>query len=114
MGLLLPARRRGREILDDSFVDAATRVRSTSDIARSNRLFGGRRAAVAAVENAIEPRSGALSLLDVGTGVADIPAELARRSTTRGVTIAAIGLDASADLLHRARRGLTHVAELLS
>lgn len=108
MGLLVPARRRGTEILDDASVDAATRLRSLADVARSNRLFGGRRAAVAAVDTAIGPHTKAVSLLDVGTGLADIPAEVARRSAPRGVRITTIGLDEASDLLGEARRGLTH------
>lgn len=109
MGLFVPIRRRDREILDDAGVDAATRLRSLADVARSNRLFGGQRAAIAAVENTIESDTRWLSLLDVGTGLADIPGEVARRAARRGVRISAIGLDASADLLGEARRTLSHV-----
>jgi ubiquinone/menaquinone biosynthesis C-methylase UbiE len=108
VGLFVPARRRGQEILDDSSIDAATRLRSLADVTRSNRLFGGRRAAVAAMEKSIEPGAGSLSLLDVGTGLADIPAEIGRRSARRGLRITTIGLDESPDLLGEARHGLTH------
>jgi SAM-dependent methyltransferase len=108
VGLLLPARRRDHEILDDASIDAATRLRSLADVARSNRLFGGRRAAISAIETSIEPNAGSLSLLDVGTGLADIPAEITRRSARRGVRVTTIGLDKAADLLGEARRVLTH------
>src|SRR6266576_3677095 len=54
-------------------VGAAAHLRSLADVSRSNRLFGGRRAAVAAVNPAIAFHSGTRSLLDVGTGLADIP-----------------------------------------
>ena len=108
MGLLVPARRRDHEILDDSSIDAATRLRSLADVARSNRLFGGRRAAISAIETSIDPNTGSLSLLDVGTGLGDIPSEISRRSARRGIQITTIGLDESADLLWEARRGLTH------
>lgn len=108
MGLLLPDRRRGREILDDRSLDTGTRLRSQSDVKQSNRLFGGLRAAVAAAENAIGPHHAPVSLLDVGTGLGDIPAELARRCTMRGLPLATIGLDDAVDLLRAARGGLTH------
>jgi len=84
VGLFVPVRRRGQEILDNSSIDAAIRLRSLADVTRSNRLFGGRRAAVAAMEKSIEPAARSLSLLDVGTGLADIPAEIGRRSARRG------------------------------
>ena len=108
MGLLVPARCRGREILDDSAVDAATRLRSLADVRRSNDLFGGRRAAVAATEKLRYADVTSLSLLDVGTGLADIPAEIGRRSERRGFRITTVGLDESADLLGEARANLTH------
>ena len=42
--LLTPARRRGREILDDPSIDPALSERSLHDVALANRFFGGRRA----------------------------------------------------------------------
>jgi len=107
VGLLVPLRRRGREILDDPSIDTATRVRSLADVSRSNRLFGGRRAAVAAVE-AVMDSSAELSVLDVGTGLADIPAAIARRAAARGVRVTTIGVDEAVDLLLYARRCMTH------
>lgn len=108
MGLLVPARRRGREILDDDTVDATTRLRSLADVSRSNRLFGGRRAAVAAVDAAIATSTGPVTLLDVGTGLADIPAEVARRSAGRGIRVTTIGIDEAVDVFREARTCLTH------
>jgi 2-polyprenyl-3-methyl-5-hydroxy-6-metoxy-1,4-benzoquinol methylase len=108
VGLLVPARRPDHEILDGSTVDAATRIRSITDVTRSNRLFGGRMAAVAAVEHAIGERRDALTLLDVGTGLADIPEAIVRRFARRGVVIRSIGLDVAADLFRGARQRLAH------
>src|SRR4051794_35550944 len=78
VGLLTPKRRRGHEILDDSAVSASDRIRSIEDVTRSNRIFGGLRAAAAAIDPLLT-RGATLSLLDVGTGLADIPATIARR-----------------------------------
>jgi ubiquinone/menaquinone biosynthesis C-methylase UbiE len=108
MKLPVPARRRAQEILDDPAVTAATRLRSLADVARSNRIFGGRRAAVAAIEASIDSDTRSVTLLDVGTGLADIPAELGRRCGRRGIQITTIGLDEAGDLLGDARRDLTH------
>jgi ubiquinone/menaquinone biosynthesis C-methylase UbiE len=77
-------------------------------VARSNRLFGGRRAVIAAVNDAIGSERTSLSLLDVGTGLADIPADVARMLAGRGVRITTLGVDEAADLLREARRNVTH------
>lgn len=108
MGLLVPTRRRGEEILDDPSVDAATRLRSIADVTRSNRLFGGLRAAERAIAQSTPADVDAFSLLDVGTGLADIPADLSRRLARRGVRVTTIGLDEAVDLLPEAGRALTY------
>jgi SAM-dependent methyltransferase len=102
MSLFAPARRRGHEILDDPDVDAETRIRSILDVTRSNILFGGRRAALAAVDGLLT-RGASFTLLDVGTGLADIPAAIARRARLRGARTRTVGLDEAADLLEAAR-----------
>jgi ubiquinone/menaquinone biosynthesis C-methylase UbiE len=104
--LFAPARRRGYEILDDAGVDPEARVRSIQDVTRSNRLFGGRRAALRAVDDILTPGA-SLTLLDVGTGLADIPDAIARRAHSRGARVAAIGLDEAIDLLQAAGARLT-------
>ena len=106
MGLLVPARRLGQEILDGESVDTATRLQSIEDVTRSNRLFGGRRAAVREVSAAVDAASGRLVLLDVGTGLADIVAEL-RRHRADSSRLMIIGVDAAADLLREAATSLT-------
>jgi ubiquinone/menaquinone biosynthesis C-methylase UbiE len=107
VGLFAPARRRGHEILDDADVDAATRIASINDVTKSNVLFGGRRAAVDAVLASLVPGT-ELTLLDVGTGLGDIPSAIVSRARTRGVRMTSIGLDEAVDLLSAARGNLTH------
>ncbi len=102
MGLLTPKRRRGHEILDDAHVSASDRIRSIGDVTRSNRVFGGLRAALAAVDPVLTDGA-QLSLLDVGTGLADIPAAIRARAGSRGADVTAIGLDEAPDLLGQAR-----------
>src|SRR5262245_14960046 len=102
--MLVPQRRRGREILDDPSFDAQTRVRSISDVSRSNVWFGGRRAAVRAVREAVGATS-PVTVLDAGTGLADI----AEAIGTRISAVTTIGLDESVDLLSAAR-GRVHSA----
>jgi len=100
--LSAPARRRGHEFLDDAGVDAETRIKSIGDVTRSNVLFGGRRAALIAIDDLLTPGA-SLTLLDVGTGLGDIPAAIAARARSRGARVRTIGLDEARDLLAAAR-----------
>jgi ubiquinone/menaquinone biosynthesis C-methylase UbiE len=97
--VLTPRRRRGVEILDDPSVDPAIRARSIGDVTRSNRLLGGRRAALTAFRDVLPLLGRDATLLDVGTGLADLPAAAARLARRVGVAITAIGLDEAPSLL---------------
>ena len=107
---LTPARRRGVEILDDPDVDPAVRRQSIRDVTRSNRLLGGLRAASLEVRHALREvgGNGNFSLLDVGTGLADVPLRAARDAARDGVALTTIGVDQAASLLVVARDCLTH------
>ena len=109
--LLTPHRRRGFEILDDPAIADELRARSLADVARSNTMFGGSRAVLSELETVLGT-SGAksVSLLDVGTGIGDIPALAASNWRARGVAITTFGIDISPCLLHDARaKGLIPV-----
>src|SRR5436305_5337816 len=104
------------EILDDPDVDPALRERSHKDVERSNVLFGGRRAVMLALRPLFEElargakteKQKAATLLDVGTGLADLPwraREIARR---RGLDLRTVGVDGAFPLLRSARHRLTH------
>jgi SAM-dependent methyltransferase len=99
--MLTPARRRGVEILDDAHVDPEVRRRALGDVARSNRLLGGLRSATRELADVLPPGSAA-TLLDVGTGFADIPAAARVAARARGTTLTAIGVDEAASLLSAA------------
>ena len=95
------------EILDDPDVDPRLRERSHRDVERSNVLFGGRRAVMLALRPLFDelrktdaPQA---TLLDIGTGLADLPwraREIARR---RGVVLRTIALDGAFTLVSAAR-----------
>src|SRR4051812_21447184 len=106
MSPFAPARRRGHEILDDAAVDRDIRIKSIGDVTRSNILFGGRRAALRAIDELLISGE-SLTLLDVGTGLADIPAAIAVRARARGTRLTTIGLDEAGDLLEAANGRLT-------
>jgi ubiquinone/menaquinone biosynthesis C-methylase UbiE len=102
--MLTPARRRGVEILDDPTVDPAVRARSIADVTRSNQWLGGLRAAVLAIREARVGLPTGATLLDVGTGLADIPA---RACTDASLTT--IGMDEASSLLAASRDRVDHV-----
>jgi SAM-dependent methyltransferase len=124
---LTPGRRRGVEILDEASIDARDRERAHRDIERANLLFGGRRAMLLILrptfDELLVPASArspttrpsvastqpCATLVDVGTGLADIPwraRELARR---RGLRLRTIGLDSAHILAAAARHRLDDV-----
>lgn len=82
-----------------------------TDLTRSNRWLGGLRAALLAVREAIAHLGPAATVLDIGTGLGDIPERVRRDGERMGVTIATIGVDEAVAVLARARAAgrLTHV-----
>jgi SAM-dependent methyltransferase len=96
---LTPVRRRGVEVLDGNDVDPQVRRRSHRDIQLSNMLFGGTHALMAELREALPDLPRSATLLDVGTGVGDIPARAARMAADRGVTLLSVGLDSVEELV---------------
>ena len=115
---LTPARRRGVELLDEPHADPWLQRRSLADVALANRLFGGTRAVLAELGRVVDERVGGmrpgapLSLLDVGTGIGDIPARAARLVARRGLRLEATGLDV-AEAVVRASRAAIGAAGVL-
>lgn len=105
--VLVPERRRGREILDDPGIDPALAERSLRDVARSNALFGGARAVLGELWNALESLGVAqATMLDVGSGVGDIARRASAEARHHGVTLGAIGLEQTMDLTCATRRAV--------
>lgn len=108
---LTGARRRGFEYLDDPHVDDALRARSLADVARANRVFGGTRAAVLELASALAPfriNGHRASMLDVGTGLGDIPARAREAARLAGVSLMAIGVDAAPSLAAASKGHVDH------
>jgi len=97
-----PARRRGVEFLDDPGVPDTIRDRSMADVARANVLFGGSRAMLAGLHDALPTLPARAVLLDVGTGTADIAVRARDAATRERVALTSVGLDLSVSLLKRA------------
>ncbi|MEO7963291.1 MAG: methyltransferase domain-containing protein, partial [Gemmatimonadaceae bacterium] len=101
---LVPARRRGVEILDASDVDPALRARSHKDIALSNALFGGTTALLVELRTAIPMLSSTATLVDVGTGTGEATSLAERFCGSLGVHLRTVGVDFDAGLARAARR----------
>ncbi len=68
------------------------------DVALSNRLFGGTRAVLREIDAALDSAPASVSLLDVGTGLGDIPWAAQALARGRDRLLFTVGLDASNDL----------------
>jgi SAM-dependent methyltransferase len=105
--VLTPPRRRGVEYLELPDVDPAVVTRSLGDVARANALFGGTSSAVHELKDVMKQLPRASTLLDVGTGLGDIPhraREVAQRS---GVELTTIGLDSALELASASKSAVT-------
>jgi 2-polyprenyl-3-methyl-5-hydroxy-6-metoxy-1,4-benzoquinol methylase len=94
----------GIELLDDPRADAAAVRTELRDIARLNSLFGGTRAVVRELEMIFKRagkreegrgKSATWTLLDVGTGLGDIPRAAAIAARRYGITLRLVGIELS-------------------
>ena len=108
--MFVPARRRGIEFLDDPAADAAIATRSLHDVARANRLFGGRRAVLTELATLLQaaPARAGLSLLDVGAGLGDIPRAARALAARDGRTLDTVGIELTPALARAAHAGTAH------
>jgi SAM-dependent methyltransferase len=97
-----PRRYRGVEHLDDPATDPAVRERSLHDVRRSNALLGGTRAVLSEFERIVSWLGMEATLLDVGTGLADIPARARVLAARHEVKLTVVGVDEAESLLRAA------------
>src|SRR6266699_6833806 len=96
--ILTPPRKRGFEFLDSPDIDPNIVRRSLADVARANTLFCGISSARDELMDALEDVPRDATLLDVGTGLGDIPCRAKEEARRNGVELTTIGLDAAAEL----------------
>ena len=96
--ILTPPRKRGAEILDAPDVPAEIVTRSLADVARSNLLFGGMSSAIEEIKDALAEVPSDCTLLDVGTGLGDIPCRAHEVAEQAGIELTTIGLDSAIEL----------------
>lgn len=102
--IFTPSRHRGFEYLDLPDVEPGLAERSIADVAVANRLFGGTRAVLVELAAVLPSLGEAATLLDVGTGLGDIPARACASAARRGVRLRAVGLDAAEELARASKR----------
>lgn len=96
----------GHELLDDPSADPATVTESFRNLARSNWWFGGAAAVHFGLRQLVAgARGGTMTLLDIGTGVGDLPRRAARWAAHRGIRLQGLGLERSRVAAVLARRG---------
>ena len=96
--VLTPDRHRSFEHLDDPGIDPALRERSLRDVRRANTVLGGANAVLAELRRIMPSLGSEASLLDVGTGLADIPVRAQRLAAERKVHLATFGVDSAETL----------------
>ena len=97
----------GVELLDDSKAAPDLVRESLRNIARANWWFGGAAAVRYGLRQALAGpnRSGVVTLLDVGTGLGDLPRMAVGWAARRGIVLRAIGLEPHAVAARAARGG---------
>ncbi|MBA3672524.1 MAG: hypothetical protein H0W68_10960, partial [Gemmatimonadaceae bacterium] len=83
--MIVPRRHRGFEHLDDPATDPALRERSLRDVCRANTVLGGAGAVLSELSRWLPSLGSSATLLDVGTGLGDIPSRARRLAGRRGV-----------------------------
>lgn len=102
------------ELLDAPVPDRELEV-NLRDLARLNRLFGGSwliRVQVARLLDGV-PAGGRVTILDVGTGGADLPKALVRWARRSGRTIRILALDRNGEMLALAHRIFPRYPEIV-
>jgi hypothetical protein len=97
----------GTELLDDPAADPAVVAESLRNISRANRWFGGSSAVRFGLARTLGQvsRAETLSLLDMGTGLGDLPRVAVRWAAQRGITIVPVALELNRAAAMLARRG---------
>jgi 2-polyprenyl-3-methyl-5-hydroxy-6-metoxy-1,4-benzoquinol methylase len=85
----------GTELLDDPSANPAAVAESLRNIGRANRWFGGAAAVRFGLARTLAgvPRDSTVSLLDLGTGLGDLPRIAVRWGAARGIRVVPVGLE---------------------
>jgi 2-polyprenyl-3-methyl-5-hydroxy-6-metoxy-1,4-benzoquinol methylase len=114
-GMLTPPRIHEEELLDAGVGTDEDVARNLKDLRRVNRWLGGTRVILDALRDQITDGTSQLSLLDVGTGSADIPMAVAECCSRLGVQATVVGADISERNIRvtRARLGVSSAISMV-
>jgi SAM-dependent methyltransferase len=112
MQLPLRVRHPGHELLDEPVLDPTDLRQNLREMARLNRLPGGVAASRRGIDRLLD-RATEATVLDVGTGSADLPAALVRKADGRAVRVLASDLRPEILVYARARVGRLESVEVL-
>ena len=95
----------GAELLDDPAADPAIVAESLRNIARANRWFGGASAVRFGLDRSLGDlaRGSSISLVDLGTGLGDLPRVAVRWGAARGIRVVPLGLELNRSAARLAR-----------
>ena len=111
---LVPPQRDRAELLDLHAGSRKEVLRSLRDIARINTFLGGTQLSIQGIFSLLKTsRKTSARVLDIGTGIGDIPLRLKAQAARRGWEIQTIGLDINARHLKIAREEMSRAAGLL-
>jgi ubiquinone/menaquinone biosynthesis C-methylase UbiE len=111
--MLTPKRIYEEELLDAGEGTDEDVARSLKDLRRINRHFGGRKVLLRALSTCLDGiRANQMSLLDVGTGSADLPMAVVEYSKLRGQKTFVVAVDLSERNLRISRARLGVVPEI--
>ena len=108
---LLPRKEHAIELLDAPTHDAAVLEESLGQVAGVNRWLGGRRALLAHLDELLPP-AGTASILDAGTGSADLPRAIVRHARARGRDVRVLATDMHPQMVEIARGACADVPEI--
>ena len=110
----IPPQRDREELLDLNRGNLPEVRRSLHDIRRINTYLGGTHLSSRAVLTMLrQHKLHEATLLDVGTGLADMPLHFVQKAKQRGITLRAIGLDINARHLEIAREEIPNASKVL-
>jgi len=105
---LVPERSTKPEILDRPDNSSADLRDALRDVRLTNRWLGGRRTLLDALDPFLRSGSGALEVLDVGTGGGDLPLEMVRHARQLGRELRVTAIDRDPKVAALARAAVEH------
>jgi ubiquinone/menaquinone biosynthesis C-methylase UbiE len=88
-------------------VDPELVVRSITDVTHANAVFGGLSSAMDELKLTLNALPRQATLLDVGTGLGDIPCQARKVARKHGIELTTVGLDSAIELTQACRGSLT-------